>query len=139
MTQTITKCNETPQGKRYPIEHLRTPASIEQLFEYVDAGHPIAACNGAAIKCIRANISGSTDYDEYDRAGFWLPKIARNEYLLIHIKLAPLAYRNGRPLHVGDDIEFLYLECWNKASVTLETLDFYTNKCLWHFVDEVAK
>jgi hypothetical protein len=64
--QTIKKCNEMRTGTKYPAENIRTAASIEQLCEYVDAGHPIASCEGNTVRLLRINVCEYVDYDEYE-------------------------------------------------------------------------
>jgi hypothetical protein len=113
MTQTIKKCNEFPVGKSYRLQDLRTAESIEQLCEYVDAGHPISMDDGTEVRLLRLHgISPHNavpfyyvDYfDDYN----WVSTKIDSADLLDQIQLAPLAYRNGRPLHVGDWIEVFY-------------------------------
>lgn len=108
MTQTITNCNEVPAGKTYPVADLRTAESIEQLCAYVDAGHPVASTYGFSAKCLRRNLPDTYDYDKFD-GNYYLAQVSTDVWLLNNLKLAPIAYKDGRPLHVGDDIVVMHL------------------------------
>jgi hypothetical protein len=137
MTQTILNCNEIPQGKTYPVADLRTAKSIEQLCKYVDAGHPIATSDGEEVRLFRS-IFGGFFYDAFSLNG-WLEirKTSKNS-LLSHIKLAPLAYRNGRPLHVGDEICIFWGGEWRpKRTITLSNFSRAIVES-WRFADEVT-
>jgi hypothetical protein len=139
MTQTIKKCNEIPAGKTYPVEHLRTAESIEQLCEYVDAGHPIANFEGGEARLLRVEIKSFYYVDAWQGECFISCGLDRH-FLLDRIKLAPLAYRNGRPLHVGDDIEILYGTDESGKTILGETLAFAgvenPEEYEWRFADE---
>jgi hypothetical protein len=146
MTQTIKSCNEIPVGKTYPVEHLRTAESIEQLCEYVDAGHPIATYKGKKIRLLRS-MGNAINYSyDQEEEKCWSDSFCLSFDLLRIVKLAPLAYRNGRPLHVGDEIKVLrdnfgktvpkYEPC--KACCAHATT-FNRGECAqeWRFADEV--
>jgi hypothetical protein len=145
MTQTIKKCNEIPQGKTYPAADLRTAKSIEQLCEYVDAGHPIATDFGLDVRLLRRESKNNTFFnlDSLNSAGDWISCGLEQHFLIKRIKLAPLAYKNGRPLHIGDEIELDdFVHGWVKTTCTLENKHFFTKKTIasnanWRFADEL--
>jgi hypothetical protein len=121
MTQTIKNCNTIPTGTTYPSEHLRDAASIEQLCEYVDAGHPIAVARGYEVRLLRTMNKHSINYS-YDcyNDGHWVHGLCLCYDLLDTIKLAPLAYKEGRPLHVGDEIIVIFASCEERVRVEIE-------------------
>jgi hypothetical protein len=142
MTQTIKKCNEVRVGRTYPVGHLRTAESIEQLCEYVDAGHPIADKSGGQaiifIKVAEDYYQSLCYHTEYPLTP-WLNYFVDGDTLLEVIKLAPLAYRNGRPLHVGDEVIIRHPKSnltWARVGATLSFLEYFQEK-EWKFADEV--
>jgi hypothetical protein len=140
MTQTIIKCNEIPIGKTYLVEHLRMAESIKQLCEYVDAGHPIATAKGEEGFYFRKkNDKFVYDYISSNH-GEWADGYHPESVILERVKLAPLAYRNGRPLHVGNEICRQYpAGAWcDKQKFELEGLPYLDNLLArnWRFADE---
>ncbi len=102
MSQTITNCNAIPAGKTYPVEDLRTAESVEQLCDYVDAGHPIANQLGQAVKLFCRQSKEAFIWVAYcDEYAFMDTYAAYDSKVLGLIKLAPIAYRDGYPLHAG--------------------------------------
>jgi hypothetical protein len=139
MTQTIKNCNEIPVGKTYPVSDLRRAESIEQLCEYVDAGHPISTSFGLPVFLLRRESDILFNCDVF-RFGAITPMAIKPSELLKNIKLAPLAYRNGRPLHVGDVIEILYGTDESGKTIWGETPAFAgvesPEEYEWRFADE---
>lgn len=145
MTQTIKHCNETPAGKTYPVEHLRTAESIEQLCAYVDAGHPIAWVDGGEAKLLQKHDERFNCYRAIKED--WQHQTIRIDTLTHFVKLAPIAYRNGRQLHVGDVIEVLRdygtsepaFEPCKACCAHATTFNRGENSQEWRFADEVAE
>jgi hypothetical protein len=140
MTQTILKCNAIPVGKIYPVADLRTAESIEQLCELVDAGHPIANDWGFKIHLFSrfsfnhfcAVIHDNIEPDQLSSS------YIHDDNILRSIFLAPLAYRNGRPLHVGGDICIFWDGEWHpKITITLSSFRRAIVET-WRFADEVT-
>jgi hypothetical protein len=150
MTQTITNCNEIPAGKTYPVGDLRTAESIEQLCEYVDAGHPIADKEGREAKSFcRQSQQAFLWLCFNEDIGFLDTNGAYDYRILELIKLAPLAYRNGRPLHVGDEIAIKNAQPFEKNQwvkkivlLTKTTLAsnwlYWVSESEWRFADEAC-
>jgi hypothetical protein len=143
MTQTIKSCNEIPVGKTYPVEHLRTATDLETLCALVDAGHPIAAHDGCEARLLRVEYGTFFNVDHWSKsAKCWISSGLDAHFLLDRIKLAPLAYRNGRPLHVGDLIQVLEFVstggvAYFKTYVSMDIFDMYIDKNdSWRFADE---
>jgi hypothetical protein len=139
MTQTILKCNEIPVGKTYPVSDLRTAKSIEQLCEYVDAGHPIAYFDGFYAGVFR-RFNGVYAFDFYNQnmqglANDW----HEPKFILDYIKLAPLACRNGRPMHVGDEIVVRTLGNRHDKMIMTITLLEDLPTMQWVFAEEMIK
>ena len=103
-------------GKTYDPAHLRQPP--ENWEELVDAGHPLATARGKAIMHLRPMFKGYGvtvyGYDIWmDDLGEWEPSnkgITNVSGLLDHVRerlrLAPIAVKDGKPLHIWDDIDF---------------------------------
>ncbi len=87
-------------GTTYPIEHLR-PFDLE----LAKAGHPLAMVNGHAVRAFRAQGDNCFAFDWWNGAAKWLQTENAQHTLCFNLRLAPLAVRDGRPLHVGDEIE----------------------------------
>jgi hypothetical protein len=144
--QTITKCNEIPQGKTYPVADLRTAKSIDQLCEYVDAGHPIATNYGSEARLFHKASKLIWRLEFYERKSWCLSCGFYEGELLDGIKLAPLAYRNGRPLHVGDEISTSFACAIgnlykSNRKITIDNIEDLKSGEFgesWCFADEVA-
>lgn len=146
MTQTIHKCNEILAGKTYPVYDLRDAESIEQLCEYVDAGHPIANCEGDSVMLFcKTDVNRFTFFEWHKHKILtitsWLLWDNSEKNILDYIKLAPLAYRNGRPLHVGDEIVFFKNGTWVSTELIVKGVNNLRNAVLekWRFADEVQE
>jgi hypothetical protein len=149
MTQTIKNCNELPQGKTYDSADLRAAESIEQLCALVDAGNPIANNKGQQVFMFQRFNESCFAWNEVNIFNTVVRKVAVevvDKYgILNQVKLAPLAYRNGRPLHVGDVIkiqhgDYMAESDWWDIEMDMDTLTTVPFELgHWRFADEVEK
>jgi hypothetical protein len=147
MTQTIKNCNEIQEGCVHLSHNLKKAESSKQLFDYINAGHPIATDAGYAVRLLRfygeQKPYGWKQYHlDYFDGKHWHNNQCSEGNLLDYIKLAPLAYRNGRPLHVGDriQIEDMFKRPWVDLTVTAASIRWLIDSSdapIWRFADEV--
>jgi hypothetical protein len=95
---------EHKEGKVYDVAHLR---SFD--LELAKAGNPICTELGQEVRLLRV-VAGLWAYDRWHKGsnskGGWESVSHQEEiWLKDNLHLAPLAVRDGRPLHVGDVIE----------------------------------
>jgi hypothetical protein len=95
---------EPKEGKVHDPAHLR-PFDIELAKQ----GHPICTVSGREVRLLR-EASKLWSYDEWyagiGDGGYWGTCIHQKEtYFANNLRLAPLAVKDGKPLHVGDVIE----------------------------------
>jgi len=129
------------EGKVYDKAHLR-PFDLDLAKQ----GHSLALSSGAEIRLFRETRIGIYGFD------YWLPNFGWSSTgwyndindLNLYLRLAPLAVRDGRPLHVGDVIEVegrTYLNEWFIKVFELKDSSHITSKSkVWRFPnDEKAK
>jgi hypothetical protein len=95
------------QGKVYDPAHLR-PFDLGLAKQW----HPICTVSGREVRLLR-EASKLWAYDEWyagiGEGGYWGTCIHQKEtYFENNLRLAPLAVKDGKPLHVGDWIEENY-------------------------------
>ena len=116
------------KGKVYDIAHLR-PFN----FELAKAGNPLATYQGEEIRLLR-DMDGAWRFDVW-RDSKWTARTTEDLDWLF--RLAPLAVKDGRPLHVGDVIEFeghSYLNEWFTKIFELKDAWCITNTSkFWRF------
>ncbi|MGL4230406.1 MAG: hypothetical protein ACRDAM_02285 [Casimicrobium sp.] len=98
-------------GTVYDVAHLR-----EFDLELALQGHPLATFRGQSVRAFRAMTSGDLPLyaldiwdcnaidKEWSCSGHAIPALQLEGFL----RLAPLAVKNGRPLHVGDEIKWAH-------------------------------
>ena len=91
------------QGCVHNKEHLK-------LFdmELAKAGHPLATKDGDSVRCLRqSNPDGDFVVFAFDEwtGDYWSHEQDYGTRLELRLHLAPLAVKNNRALHVGDEIE----------------------------------
>ena len=116
------------EGKVYDTAHLR-PFNLD----LAKAGHPLATYQGEEIRLLR-DMDSAWRFDVW-RDSKWTARTA--EDLNWTLRLAPLAVKDGRPLHVGDVIEFeghSYLNEWFTKIFELKDAWCITNTSkFWRF------
>jgi hypothetical protein len=90
-------------GKTYNPEHLR-PFDLA----LATAGHPLAWYDGSGISHFFDGNQEVVTIRVWEKE-FW-SCIRINKCFLKNLRLAPLAVKDGRPLHVGDVIEMAKLD-----------------------------
>ena len=91
------------EGLQWPVEHLRDlPEDWEELYE---AGHPISNRDGREVRLICKTYDCHYCGALWGIGNNWTPVLFARE----GIKLAPLAVIDGRPVHIGDEIEMFYI------------------------------
>jgi hypothetical protein len=113
-------------GKVYDPAHLR-PFDLDLAKQ----GHPCASQHGETIRLLR----GSADIFYWDKwiedSDFWAHQQGEIECVqgelecvLDTLRLAPLAVKDGKPLHVGDVIEVKVVmfggDGWKGVAVTMD-------------------
>ncbi len=109
-------------GTVYDVAHLK-PFDLPLAL----AGHPLATKHGRSVRHLRQMDNGDRiifGFDEWDEPGwiadcYFLPKLAQ------YLRLAPLCVRDGRPLHVRDEIEVSIVVSgggceWTKIGATIK-------------------
>ena len=142
MTQTIKQSNVQRVGKQHRREHLITAESVEQLCQWCDAGHPLAWIDGGEVKGLQRHTDEG--FNAYRAIGDnWQHQTIREDTLTHFVKLAPLAYCTGRPLHVGDKVMFAVRRgqhaTWLRHDAALADIDWYVNGApahQWHFEED---
>lgn len=90
-------------GCVYDVAHLR-PFNLELALQ----GHPLALPDGSSVRHLRKMSDSYYSYDRwYEDTSSWF--CTRDIYCMRledSLRLTPLAVKDGRPLHVGDEIEF---------------------------------
>lgn len=82
-------------------EHLR-PFDLE----LAKAGHPLATYDGKEVRLFRVRSQHHFSWDVWAESGpSWDNDYGNEEWAKTYLRLAPLAIKDGRPLHVGDEIE----------------------------------
>jgi len=121
---------EYKAGVVYDPAHLR-PFNLELAKQ----GHPICTVSGREVRLLR-EASKLWAYDEWyagiGDGGYWGTCTHQKEtYFANNLRLAPLDVKDGKPLHVGDVIEYFcrwngngYYEvddpkCWTKTKARL--------------------
>ena len=108
-------CIEPTIGTVYDPAHLHQAKSVEELLSLARQGHPLAWHNGNEVSHIFFN--GISDSDVLTSIGVGVRVWNKDEKLwhtpreldsLDYLRLAPLAVKDGKPLHVGDVIEENY-------------------------------
>jgi hypothetical protein len=104
-------------GRVYDVAHLR-PFDLELAL----AGHPICTPSGYSARLFRALYNQKYSYDYWTGKGWMLSGEQCDGSALLNLRLAPLAVKDGRALHVGDEIKVFGSTWMRWARVTL---DFY--------------
>jgi hypothetical protein len=93
------------QGCVYDVAHLR-PFNLELALQ----GHPLALRSGEQVRLFR-DMNGFYFALDYwaDDFGCWAHLEVRKKGIDDLLRLAPLAVKDGRPLHVEDEIETFYM------------------------------
>jgi hypothetical protein len=101
---------EYKAGKVYAPAHLRQAKSVEELLALARQGHPLAwTHNGGEINLIIEVRPKSYVFSCWDDLlSMWVMRPRGEKKLMKYLRLAPLAVKDGRPLHVGDVIEENY-------------------------------
>ena len=102
---------EYKEGKVYDPAHLRQAKSVEELLLLARQGHPICTTSGREVRLLR-EASKLWAYDEWfvgiGEDGYWGTCIHQKEtYFTNNLRLAPIAVKDGKSLHVGDVIEIV--------------------------------
>lgn len=133
MTQFI----ESRKGKTYALKHLR-PFDLELAKQ----GHPLACqrkCSEVAqLICIREKIYVAV---RWAISGWFVSMEEDAADLTRHYRLAPLAIKDGKPLHMGDWIEvnlFATGGKWVECDWTYN-LKVYENLNNWRWPAEAIK
>lgn len=94
---------EFEPGTVYDVSHLR-PFDME----LAKAGHPLADRFGRAVRCVRYCNKNGLRFDYWDEyAPMWMADYTELGNCAHHLRLAPLALKDDRALHVGDTIELV--------------------------------
>lgn len=96
------------EGKTYNPEHLRAAKNVEELLTLAKQGHPLAWHDGSEVthlfepsaSFLIAPMYTVRVWAKYHWSCFGIPNLKDD------LRLAPLAYKDGKPLHVGDVIEY---------------------------------
>lgn len=122
------------EGKVYDTAHLR-PFNLD----LAKAGHPLATYQGEEIRLLR-DMDSAWRFDVW-RDSKWTARTA--EDLNWTLRLAPLAVKDGRPLHVGDVIQSMNcrydpfkLPEWEAVKVAVDSFRCYLEENLfieWRF------
>lgn len=102
-------------GTVYDVAHLR-PFDLE----LAKAGNPLATYDGKEVRLFRVRSQRHFSWDVWAESGpSWDNDYGNEEWAKTHLRLAPLAIKDGRGLHVGDEIEMgRSLDYWDKTIVT---------------------
>ena len=123
-------------GKTYDPAHLRQPP--ENWEELVDAGHPLATARGKAIMHLRPMFKGygvtvygydiwMDDLGEWEPSNTGLKKVSgRLDHVRERLRLAPIAVKDGKPLHLGDFVQLRDTDSGNWLFTIQLNRDFYT-------------
>lgn len=89
-------------GTVYDVAHLK-PFDMKLAL----AGHPLASRRCESIRLFRSMSSNRHNFDYWDADDrSWISQFNLPiERLALELRLAPLAVKDGRALHVGDSIE----------------------------------
>ena len=90
------------QGCTYDVAHLK-PFDLQLAL----SGHPLASRRGESIRLFRSMSSDRYNFDYWDADDrSWISQFnLPTERLALELRLAPLAVKDGKPLHVGDEVE----------------------------------
>ncbi len=109
-------------GQVYDVAHLR-PFDLDMALE----GHPLATHDGGGVRLFRETSADGLAWDQWSRyLNAWVCEFEPNEFAEGMLCLAPLAVKDGRPLHVGDQIVELLRHRWVATVATLGVLDDLT-------------
>jgi hypothetical protein len=113
---------EPKEGKVYDlsIPNILRPFDLELARQ----GHPLAWVDAREIRLLRKMGGNIYSYDYWDEDG-WVSCDLHNEKSLDkNLRLAPLAGKDGKPLHVGDVIEVKVVmfggDGWRGVAVTMD-------------------
>jgi hypothetical protein len=103
------------QGCVYDVAHLK-PFDLQLAL----SGHPLAAKGGEAVRFCRNMNHNMTYWDCWiDELNLWRVDWDFTHCVSSKLRLAPLGVKDGRALHVGDEIEMgRSLDCWDKTIIT---------------------
>lgn len=93
---------EFKPGQVYNPEHLR-PFNLQLALQ----GHPLASVNGFSVRYLRLSEADWFMWDAWaEKSCRWLSFEAPTVFAGDSLRLAPLAIKDDRPLHVRDEIEW---------------------------------
>lgn len=112
---------EPKAGVTYSPAHLRQAKSVEELLSLARQGHPLAwAINNCEVRYLAQNDADGRwfDFSHYEpNEQIWINRQRSVFELPVTVRLAPLAVKDGRPLHVGDVIEVKHREWSDFAQI----------------------
>ena len=135
---------EHKEGKVYDVAHLR---SFD--LELAKAGNPICTELGQEVRLLRV-VAGLWAYDRWHKGsngkGGWESVSHQEEiWLKDNLHLAPLAVKDGKPLHYLDHVERFYQQNeyhrvrWDRTQVGDIGFGFWAkNPDKWRWPAEVA-
>lgn len=126
-------------GQVYDVAHLR-PFDLELALQ----GHPLATAKGEGVRAFRVYHHGGVSFDYWREgafAGGWLPAgTIEPANTPIILRLAPLAVKDGRALHVGDEIDIMLIEFWRQHIITARSaINFFPAARAWRWPEAKEK
>jgi hypothetical protein len=102
-------------------------------------GHPLACLydeQPVSVQAVRRLSEYSLGFDYWHpQLGCWQTAQGLPNMLAQHLRLAPLAEKDGRPLHVGDQIEVFHKDWfrWAKVAMNFDNPELLTANGDWQW------